>query len=133
MSETEEKRKKHAEYQRAWRAANPEKAKAIAKRSRERYRTDPEAAKIRRDWIKASKKKPNIIRSRKASKKKRYEKTQYAINHHRRWSDAEIQIAFDRYLTDTEISSAIGRSVQAVESARVRYKDRAPPDWTPKV
>lgn len=132
MSTIEEKRKKHAEYQRAWTAANPEKAKAVAKRSRERYRTDPEAAKIRKDWIKASKKKPNIIRSRKTYKKKRYEKTQYAINHHRRWSDQEIQLAFDRSLTDTEISGKIGRSVQAIALARARYKDRAPLGWTPK-
>ena len=133
MSTPEEKRKKHAEYQRAWRAANPEKANAIAKRSRERYRTDPEAAKIRKNWIKASKKKPNIIRSGRAYNKRRYGKTQYAINHYRRWSDAEIEIAFDRNLTDTEISSKIGRSVGAIALARARYKDRAPPGWTPKV
>jgi len=132
MSTIEEKRKKHAEYQRAWTAANPEKAKAIAKRARERYRTDPEAAKIRKNWIKASRKKPNIKNSRKAYNKRRYEKTQYAINHHRRWSDEEIRLAFDRSLTDTQISEKIGRSVQAIALTRQRYRDRAPADWTPK-
>ena len=132
MSTIEEKRKKHAEYQRAWTAANPEKAKAIAKRSRERYRTDPEAAKIRKNWIKASRKKPNFKKARKDYNKRRYEKTQYAINHHRRWSDEEIRLAFDRSLTDREISEKIGRSLQAIENARIRYKDRAPTGWTPK-
>jgi hypothetical protein len=130
--DTEEKRRKHAEYQRMWRKANPERVRLINRRSRGLELKDPVRAELRKKRIKESRKKPETLKKRQLQKKRRYQKTQYAINDHRRWSDYEIEMAFDRELTDTQISEKIGRSVQAVGLARKRYADRAPVGWVPK-
>ena len=130
--DTEEKRKKHAERQRAWRASNPAKAKAIRDRSYARYKKDEGLKENLRLWRSEHRKKTHIRKSRGSSARRYYKKTQGAINTHKRWTDEEIDIAFSVDLTDHQISMEIGRSVSAIQQVRIKYKDRKPVGWKSK-
>jgi hypothetical protein len=129
---TEEKRKKHAEYQKKWRDANPEKIKLIGRKTRQNELVDPVRSEKRKKRLKANRKLPKTLKLRQTQKNRRYQKTANALRGHCRWSDYEIEMAFNRELTDTQISSELGRSAQAVALARQRYADRAPIGWHPK-
>ncbi len=56
-------------------------------------------------------------------KQRYYGKTQLYEKHS--WSCKEDEIVLERNMTDTEISSAIGRSVRAIQVRRSRLKQKA--------
>ncbi len=130
--DTEEKRKRHAEYQKQWRKENAQKAKDIATKSRRNEIKDPKRNEQRKRRIKANRQKPEIKMILYLQKIQRYKKTENAINSNRRWSDIEIEMAFNRDLTDAEIAAELGRSEQAIGAARIRYAERAPLGWALK-
>ena len=52
------------------------------------------------------------------SRKRFYEKTQYARNTKQRWTVADLSKVLKREQTDSELSKEIGRSVQAIQTRR---------------
>lgn len=72
------------------------------------------ARKAFREWRKSHTEQRNIYR------KRNYNKTSYARNHRKPWTEEEDFLVFNSKLTDFELSKQIGRSVQAIQIRRCR-------------
>ena len=111
-------RKEHAEQQREWRSKNPLAAREIDARKRENMPPD------QRD------RESQLSRER---NRKRNANWEAKIRRHCRWQDWEVRLIFDSQRLVSEIAIQLGRSYKAIEQARVRYRDRAPIGWKPRV
>lgn len=99
-------RRAKVEHVKAWRKANPDKVRAANRRSKAAYREyhDSQNARYRAEYAELTK--------------------PFAINSWRPWSKAEVAIALDRSLTVVEAALAIGRTADAVTTARRNYRGK---------
>lgn len=51
---------------------------------------------------------------------KYYRKTAFANNHHKRWTDEELEIVMRHEVPDHMISQMIGRSVESIQNMRCK-------------
>lgn len=107
---------KHAAYQSEWRKRNPNKVRAIRLKVYEKISSDP----VR----KAARSNRQVLNHNKRNESHGEKPRRWA-----RWQDWEVQAIFDTTRSALEIGNAIGRSLRAVERARVRYRDRAPMEY----
>lgn len=61
---------------------------------------------------------------RNRQRKNNYAKTQYNRHHRERWTEKEIDLVLKHDITDYELSKVLGRSVQAIQCQRVRWRLR---------
>ena len=94
-------KEKLREYQRKWRENNLDKAR-----------------ESHREWRR------NHREERNAERKKMYNKTSYAENHKNKWEPQEIDMVLEHAISDTDLARILGRSVQAIQKIRWKYKDR---------
>lgn len=57
-------------------------------------------------------------------RRRNYSQTAHAKNHHKPWSDKEIEIVMLHEVPDRMISEIIGRSVQAIQYKRCQEKKK---------
>lgn len=66
----------------------------------------------------------NNREKRSAQRKRYYNKTSFSEKSHKPWSVEEIEMVLEHSVSDSELSETICRSVQSIQIARCRFKDR---------
>ncbi len=105
---------------------NPEMVNSIQRK----YMSSPKGRKYREEKVRRYKQHSREVLN--AQQKRRYAKTQDAVHKGKRWTKEEVQRIFDPSMKDIELCEELGRSLQAIELARIRFKEFAPTDWQPK-
>jgi hypothetical protein len=59
---------------------------------------------------------------RKAGRKRRKDRTAFAPNDHKEWTEAEQRMVLEHSIPDIELAAKLGRSEQAIQLKRVRIK-----------
>lgn len=74
----------------------------------------------RKEWYKTEKGRA----ARNRVRQRYYEKTNYARNHRKRWTDADELLVLMHRESDMELSRKLGRSVHAIQAKRIQIKKK---------
>lgn len=111
--DSDEKKKKHRDYQKEWRKKNPERARAISKRYRESHRDAIAGKHASEEYLEYER-----MRRAKANAES-IEKCDKDI-YHKRWADDEVIYLIENYQEKTipELAFETGRTIAAIERKR---------------
>ena len=62
--------------------------------------------------------------ARRKFNKRYYARTQYAVNHYKRWTEEELRLVLAHEVSDTDLAKLLNRSVGAIQRIRWRFKKK---------